>query len=143
MLSHDHKDDCMRTLLVSLGLILLLNAAKAQPANNYTQTPEQWLGGNVHALVKVWGEPDMKIISPHGNKIYIYKTKVYPGYIAPPVASPEIGVTGPRPAIVVQPQPNLNTITPGPESLYCNTEFEVNKANKIVNVKVKGVGCAK
>lgn len=132
----------MRTMNLIIALLGCL-VSTAPSANNYTQSPERMRGASTNTLINEWGQPDMKIISRSGTTFYIYKTRVYKGYIPPPPASPSIGInnaTG-RPVIVTEPQPNMNTLMPGPESLYCDTIFEANKQGKIVSIQVKGTGC--
>lgn len=131
----------MRTMNWIITLLLGCLVSMVATANNYTQSPQRMRGASVNTLIKQWGEPDMKIISRTGSTFYIYKTRVYKGYIPPRTANPAIGVntaTG-RPVIVTEPLPD--TLMPGPESLYCDTIFEAGKQGKIVSIQVKGTGC--
>lgn len=128
---------------IKLGLLILLGCHAAYSANNYTQSISRWRGANVGSLTHEWGAPDIKIKNRSGTTTYIYKSRVYPGYIAPPTTVPAIGVNdgSGRPVIITGPTGGQTTLIPGPESLYCENLFEVNKQGIVIGTKVVGVGC--
>lgn len=126
---------------MGLGLTILLSGCATSTTNYYTQTVAGWRGGNVKSLLKRWGMPDERIISPSGSVLYLYKTESYRTYNGP--SSPAIGVNysrGGRPVIVNTPNTNT-TWDRGALSITCMAAFEVNPRGEIINTQVQGHGC--
>lgn len=123
-----------------IGFLLTILLSSCAMTNYYTKTVASWHGANATTLVNRWGRPDEKIIGPHGNSIYVYKTISYKQNSAP--ASPMIGVTfgaDGKPIIITIPNTN-NTWNRG-MSISCVAVFMVNKQNIVTETKVQGNNC--
>ncbi len=130
----------MRSIFCS-GLVLLLAGCTSLTTNYYTQTVHGWRGGNVQNLMKEWGQPDTKVISPNGNMFLVYKTESYRSYNAP--TSPQVGVhfsPNGSPILVTGPNPNMTASRSG-GTLSCYAGFEANPQGRIIKTQIQGAGC--
>lgn len=126
--------------LISLGLAILLSSCATSNANNYTQTVQNWRGGNVATLIQQWGTPDVKTPGSKGNTVYVYKTTSYSNANTPTAPVVGINASGNKPVFVTPPNTN-NTWTRGPMSLSCLASFIVNSKGTIVDTHIEGNGC--
>lgn len=132
----------MRFILTSRAIyigfaILLYGCATTKTYNDFAN----WQGRNIASLVKRWGTPDTKIISPDGDTVYFYKLQTSRTYRSQ--ASPAIGVhvsSSGRP-VIITPQNNVwdqrTTL-----SLTCTITFETNQQGIITHIQAQGNGCS-
>jgi|GEM_PF-1315221 hypothetical protein len=128
-----------RNLIYLTGSVILLASCATTTTNYYRSSVESWQGASVKALVKQWGRPDYKILSPDGDAMLAYRTQSYSPYMAP--TSPAIGVNnrGGRPVISVD---NLNhTWNRGQLSLTCVAIFKINPVGVVTGTQVQGNSC--
>lgn len=101
--------------------LILVGCATTQ---NYNNTLNTWQGANANDLMaSSWGYPDSQLTLPNGNRLYCYKQNQIESTPIMPTAMPGIVEGGE----VYQ--------------LWCDTCFEVNAKNIIVNVSGKGNDC--
>lgn len=128
----------LRPLVLSFVAAGLL--AGCASTENYTSTVQSWIGANANQLYRVWGYPNKIQRWQNGNKLAIYRyhnkgrypKTTYPG--ATNVVSRN-GITE------VYTTPAFTT-GGGTYSLNCQTWFEINRKNIIVNASNRGNDCA-
>jgi len=128
----------MKTLTETLLLVLLTTGCAT--TRNYERTLATYVGHNIDEVVNLAGYPSQTFVAPNGNTVYLYQT--FQQGVTPTVQGPSSTfVNGYGNAINAN---TVNGITYGgqPYTLYCNTYFEVNQENTIVNWRWQGNNCA-
>lgn len=121
----------MYRLSVSSILILFLSACATTA--NYEKLLSSWVGHDVNSLVSAWGYPANSFRSPNGNTVYAYSSSG--SYTMPTNTTSNYNVYGNS--------VSGSSTTTGGQTLnfWCQTFFEVNEHNIIVNWSWKGNNC--
>lgn len=110
-------------------------------AGHYASAVHSWQGAPRTALVHDWGHPNSVSELSNGNVLYTYRVVEH---------EPIVKTYSPAPYGFVRLSPqNNNTVvlshpavvTHHQESFWCETSFEINKRNVIVNTHYKGNNC--
>lgn len=125
---------------LGLGICMLLTGCAAS-GNYYTQTVSSWRGGNVNALIKQWGSPDLKMPGPGNNTLYVYKTNSYAVNRVGGQARAGVNMSGNRPVLISQQQNEYDAAVPPPLPISCLAMFGVNTQGKIVSTQIRGSSC--
>ena len=106
--------------------VLLLICGGCVSSEKYSAAMDSWLGADVNKLVDSWGYPDNTLKIANGNTVYIYNRST--SYTTP--------------VTVVNPVYGTSYASGGQTvNLDCQTFFEVDKNNQIVNWQWKGNNC--
>lgn len=120
-----------------LAIILISIALTAcSGATQYQSLTQNWVGVSASELVAQWGEPTSKITTSNGNTEYRYNAiqKIqYADTVNPSYAT----VTGSG-QVVTSP---TEVVSGDTYFLKCETTFEVDKNNTIVDVYAEGNNC--
>lgn len=109
-------------------------------AQHYASAVNSWQGAPRSALMHDWGHPSSVTQLSNGNELYTYRVVEH---------EPISKTYSPAPGFVRLSPQNINSvtlshppvITPHDESFWCETSFEINKRNVIVNTHYKGNNC--
>ncbi len=122
---------------ILLGAMLVLVGCATQA--NYERVVQSWLGASESDLVRAWGVPDQTFPLPNGDRFLVYQhasTFVQPMVISPGMTTEY--ASGGTYDVMASP----TTISGGnPVTIFCRTEFEVDRAGRIVGWRSQGNDC--
>jgi len=122
----------MRLLAILIISALLFACA----ASNYSATIHSWDGADANMLIRQWGKPLEKIVTPD-QTTYVFMTETWqPTAAYPPTQNYVMVVNHAGKTIgIALPQPNMRS----DYSMYrCTTSFVANKNNVIVSSTYQG-----
>lgn len=122
----------MKLRVLIIGIVMLALAGCATSAK-YNAVLDTWMGHDINELVQSWGYPINSFKAPNGNTVYVYGNSS--SYTMPTQTNTTYNVVG-----------NTvygNSYTTGGQTLnyWCNTFFEVDEGNVIINWRWEGNRC--
>lgn len=119
----------MKRLILSMCLLTsLMGIAHAE---TYKSKMNSWIGHGVEEMVNSWGYASQEMVSPNGNKVYLYErssTYQQPVFQTPSVVAGMTVIHGAQ-------------LGGGTYTAYCNTWVEVDSKLLIVTIKWEGNSC--
>jgi hypothetical protein len=118
-------------LLLNIFIVFILSACAT--TEKYEAILNTWVGHSINTLIDSWGYPTNSFEGPNGNKVYVYNNSA--SYTLPTQTYSNYNVYG-----------NSvygNATTTGGQTINysCQTFFEVNSSNIIINWRWKGNSC--
>ena len=123
------------------SILFLLLLGCASTGHHYTQISQNWHGRSVALLTQRWGQPNINIARPTGDKTYIYKIEGSRAHIVS--ASPTIGVhvSADGKPIIYSGDYFTERRHTDTHRLSCFAIFTINARGIIVNAQFQGNNC--
>ncbi|MCX7125468.1 MAG: hypothetical protein NTU49_06940 [Gammaproteobacteria bacterium] len=134
------KQGCLKLAGLCFSLLGLVSCATEQ---KYATEVKSWQGAPESALVKSWGSPQEVNTMANGNHVLMYRSierETLPKTYAPDTSMTGRLTTQTNNTVMLGRPPTV--VRDGDASFWCETEFEVNNHNLIVNASFHGTNCA-
>lgn len=127
----------MKHILTGIMFIMMLLLNSCATTAGYRKILDTYVGHSSYDLYNAWGQPYNKSIAPNGNLVWIYKKSS--SYTTNGYASSNSYYNAYSNSIYGQ--TNLTYHPPVTYTNWCNTTFEMNYEQIIVNYSFQGNNC--
>lgn len=122
------------------ALVVTVTLAGCATTANYARVAQSWVGANETDLLRAWGAPQYTYPLPNGDRFLVWERTS--SYTTPTTISPGIGYGYWGSPFYYGGMASPTTISGGQTiQLVCRTEFEVDKAGRVVAYRTEGNNC--